>query len=71
MDNFNGGSTLRYSTPGENRSRRDEFLVPFFTAIIVLALGMVLVTITCRANPAQDSTHEAPVAHVSESAATN
>ncbi len=54
MNNYDDGSVLGFSSRGFTSERRGEFIVPFLTAIIVLALGLLVVTVTCRAAP-QDS----------------
>ncbi|MCP4900943.1 MAG: hypothetical protein GY906_28580 [bacterium] len=61
MDGYDDGSVLRFSPRSTSEKRREEFIVPCLTAIIVLALGLLLVTVTCRttandAAPARETT---------------
>jgi hypothetical protein len=61
MDSYGERSVVRFSSQDSSGKRREEFFVPFLTAVIVLALGWLMVTVTCRALP-QQSTPNAPSA---------
>jgi hypothetical protein len=51
MNSYGEGSALGLVSQSITSTRRDAFIVPCLTAIIVLALGLVLVSVTCRTAP--------------------
>ncbi len=58
MSSYGEGSALGFLSQGSTSKRRDAFIVPCLTAIIVLALGLVLVSVTCRTAPAGTTTQQ-------------
>ena len=52
MNSWGGWPSAELSAQEPASRRREQVLVPLITAAIVLALGMLLVTLTCRLEPA-------------------